>query len=193
MYLAFDTETTDLPRNHLDLTHPFQPHLVQFAGILFDHDGYEIDRLVTLVSPGPGAIMSVAAQNAHGISLERAAQDGMDRREVFHWFTDMANRAQLLIGHNVQFDMKIMAILGARLTGNAWRPSRPLYCTMTQAAPKVNLPPTARMIAAGRHHPKPPTLSECFVHFFGEELFDAHDAGADVEASIKVFGHLIHS
>ncbi len=36
MYLAFDTETTDLPRNHLERTHPFQPHLIQFAGIVVD-------------------------------------------------------------------------------------------------------------------------------------------------------------
>lgn len=193
MYLAFDTETTDLPRNHLDLAHPFQPHLVQFAGILFDQDGYEIDRLVTLVKPGPGAVMSVAAQNAHGISQERATNDGMDRREVFHWFTDRAGSAEALIGHNVQFDIRMMSILGARLTGRPWQPSAPLYCTMTQSARKVNLPPTARMLAAGRHYPKPPTLTECVAHFFGEELQGAHDAGADVEACIKVFGHLMRA
>ncbi|SFZ80762.1 hypothetical protein SAMN02983003_0112 [Devosia enhydra] len=71
MYLAFDTETTDRPRYHLALTHPFRPHLVQFAGIVFDQHGYEIDRLVTLVKPGPGALMSVAAHQAHGMSIEQ--------------------------------------------------------------------------------------------------------------------------
>lgn len=191
MYLAFDTETTDLPRDHLGLDHPFQPHLLQFAGIVFDKDGYEIDRLVTLVNPGPGVMVSVGAYNAHGISIERATADGMDRREVFDWFTGWANRVDVVIGHNVQFDARIIAILGARLTGERWQSPAPLYCTMTKAAPCVNLRPTAKMVAAGRNHPKPPTLSECVAHFFGEVLLGAHDAGADVEACIKVFGYLL--
>jgi hypothetical protein len=58
MYLAFDTETTDLPRPHLDLEHPAQPYLLQFAGILFDRHGTELDRLTTLVRPGPTALLT---------------------------------------------------------------------------------------------------------------------------------------
>ena len=37
--------------------------------------------------------------------------------DVFRWFAAKANGAKSIIGHNVQFDMQIMAILGARLTG----------------------------------------------------------------------------
>ena len=114
----------------------------------------------------------------------------MDPLYVFHWFTAQANSAKRIIGHNVQFDIQIMAILAERLTGKVWEPPCPLFCTMSNAAPKVNLPPTARMLAAGRNHPKPPTLSECVSHFFGEELPDAHDAGADVEACLRVFHRL---
>jgi DNA polymerase-3 subunit epsilon len=46
------------------------------------------------------------------------------------------------------------------------------------------------MMAAGRFHPKSPTLSECIRHFFGEEHSDAHDAVADVRACIRIFRHL---
>jgi DNA polymerase-3 subunit epsilon len=190
MHLAFDTETTDVPRNHLERTHPAQPHLLQFAGILFDDLGYEIERLVTLVKPGPSALLSTAAYSAHGISLERASNNGMEPIDVFRWFTAKANGAKSIIGHNVQFDIQIMAILGARLSGQVWVPSCPLFCTMTHSTPILNLPPTARMLAAGRDHPKPPTLSECVSHFFGEGLPNAHDAGADVKACIRVFRHL---
>lgn len=190
MYFAFDTETTDLPRNHLELTHPFQPHLLQFGAIVFDDLGSEMDRLFTLVKPGPAALLSTTAYNAHGISLERASTEGMEPLDVFNWFTARANSAERIIGHNVQFDVQVMAILGARLTGQAWVPPCPLFCTMANSAPIVNLPPTVRMLAAGRNHPKPPTLSECVRHFFGEGLPDAHDAGADVRACIRVFHHL---
>lgn len=191
MYLAFDTETTDLPRNHLELAHPFQPHLIQFGAIVFDDRGNEIDHLFTLVKPGPAAMLSTEAHNAHGISLERASTEGVERTEVFDWFVGNASRAERIIGHNVSFDIQIMSILGARLSGQAWVASCPVYCTMTQSAPLVNLPPTFRMLAAGRNQPKPPTLSECVRHFFGEELPDAHNAGADVRACIRIFHHLV--
>lgn len=190
MYLAFDTETTDLPRRHLDRTHPFQPHLIQFAGIVVDEKGYELDRLVTLVRPRPNALLSTEAYQAHGISLERATAEGIDPNCVLHWFETNARSVKRIIGHNVEFDIQIMAILAARLNGKAWEPTCPLFCTMSHAAPLVNLPPTLRMRAAGRNYPKPPTLSECVSHFFGEQLPEAHDAGADVEACLRVFHRL---
>lgn len=190
MYLAFDTETTDLPQPHLDMAHSSQPHLIQFAGVVFDDNGREMDRLFTLVKPGPDAVLSPQAFKAHGIALELAISDGMEPLEVFKWFTQQARSAELIVGHNVTFDIHVMAILGLRLTRRHWFPPCPLFCTMIHAAPIVNIPPTARMIAAGRYHAKAPTLSECIDHFFGEELAGAHNAVADVGACIRVFRHL---
>jgi DNA polymerase-3 subunit epsilon len=190
MYLAFDTETTDLPKPHLDMAHSSQPHLIQFAGVVFNDDGQEIDRLFTLVKPGPDARLSPQAFKAHGIELDLAISDGMEPLEVFKWFTQQARTVDRIIGHNVHFDIQIMAILGLRVTGRIWFPPCPLFCTMTHAAPIVNLPPTPRMIAAGRYHAKPPTLTECVSHFFDEELIGAHHATTDVGACIRVFRHL---
>ena len=193
MYLAFDTETTDLPRPHLDLEHPAQPYLLQFAGILFDRHGVELDRLTTLVRPGPTALLSSHAFMAHGITLEQAFHLGMDSRDVFQWFISRATEASCIIGHNVQFDLQIMAIVAARVQQCDWKLPCPTFCTMAHAAPLVNLPPTAKMIAAGRFQPKSPTLTECVDHFFGEELTKAHDAVEDVKACIRIFHHLTKS
>jgi DNA polymerase-3 subunit epsilon len=190
MYLTFDTETTGLPNIHLDRTDPSQPHLIQFAGVVFDDMGYQIDRLITLVKPGPAAEMSEAASKVHGLSLELATTEGMDPLDVFNWFTTWTRRVKLIVGHNVHFDIQVMEILGSRLTGKVWIPPCPLFCTMVHATPIVNLPPTPRMIAEGRYHAKPPTLSECVAYLFGEELVGAHDAATDVGACMRVFRHL---
>jgi DNA polymerase III subunit epsilon len=190
MYLAFDTETTDLPRPHLDLEHPSQPHLLQFAGILFDEHGSELDRLTTLVRPGSGALLSTQAFSAHGITLEKAFHLGIESVEVFRWFVSAARKANCIVGHNVQFDLQIMAIVAAKVEHGGWKLPCRTFCTMSHSAPLVNLPPTPRMIAAGRYHPKSPTLTECIRHFFGEDLADAHDAAADVRASVRIFQHL---
>jgi DNA polymerase-3 subunit epsilon len=190
MYLAFDTETTDIPRPHLELDHRAQPHLLQFAGVLFDEGGTELDRLFTKVRPGSSALLSAHAYAAHGISLEEAFHYGVAVSKVFGWFASASKRATCIVGHNVQFDLHIMSIVAARLNENRWSTPSKTFCTMAQSTPLVNLPPTPRMMAAGRFHPKSPSLSECVSHFFGEEHRDAHDAAADVRACIRIFRHL---
>lgn len=149
MYLSFVAEATDLPRNHLERTHPFQPHLIRFAGIVVDEMGLELDRLVTLVRPRPHALLSAEAYDALGISLERSYAEGMNPLDVFSWFTAKASSAKCIIGRNVQFDIEIMAILGARLTGEAWVPPCPEVTGWPPIPSVVNLPPTVRMLAAG--------------------------------------------
>jgi DNA polymerase III subunit epsilon len=190
MYLAFDTETTDLPRPHLAPDHRAQPHLLQFAGILFDDTGAELDRLITKVRPGPDALLSPQAYAAHGISLEYAFHSGVDVSQVLRWFIAAVGRATCIVGHNVEFDLQIMAIVAARAKEDRWSTPSRTFCTMAQSTRLVNLPPTPRMVAAGRNHPKSPTLSECIKHFFGEKHRDAHDAEADVRACIRIFHHL---
>jgi DNA polymerase III subunit epsilon len=54
----------------------------------------------------------------------------------------------------------------------------------------VNLPPTAKMVAAGFNKPKPPKLAEVILFLFGEELQGAHDAMVDVRATARVHFHL---
>lgn len=80
MYLVFDTETTDLPRGHLDLGHPLQLHLLQFAGIVFDDDGQEIDKLSTLVRPSPGALLHYLQTH---IRSGGRKQEGLKRMPTF--------------------------------------------------------------------------------------------------------------
>ncbi|WP_431358090.1 3'-5' exonuclease [Sphingomonas anseongensis] len=190
MYLAYDTETTDLPRPHLEPDHRAQPHLLQFAGILFDENGTELDRLFTMVRPGRDALLSTHAFAAHGISLEEAFHRGVEVSAVFRWFNSASKRSTCIVGHNVDFDLRIMAIVAARLGETGWSAPPNTFCTMAQSTALVNLPPTFRMMAAGRFHPKSPSLSECMRHFFGEEHSDAHDAEADVRACIRIFRHL---
>ncbi len=190
MYLAFDTETTDVPRPHLEPDHRAQPHILQFAGVLFDERGIELDSLVTKVRPGPEALLSPHAYAAHGISLEDAFHRGVEAVDVFRWFASATERAACIVGHNVQFDLQIMTITAARSGVSKWSAPARTYCTMAHSTSLVNLPPTPRMMAAGRFHAKSPTLAECVRHFFGEELVGAHDAAADVRACIRIFQHL---
>lgn len=131
MNFAFYIEATDMPRSHLVLTHPFQPHLLRFVGVTFDDMGREIDRLFTLVKTASPTLLSIEAHDVHSVLLERAAAEGREPIEVFRWFIANADSAKRIVGHNVLFDIRIMQILGARLTGQFWEPRCPLFSTIT--------------------------------------------------------------
>ena len=187
MLLFWDTETTGLPDWRSPSNAPQQPHLVQLACVLCDDDGNNLERWQTIVKPGRGAKMQPEALKAHGISLERAHDEGIDAGVAVDAMMDMAARSRAMVGHNISFDVRIMRITTTRTHRFKWEPRIPTECTMKLATKIVNLPPTPKMIAAGFNKPKNPNLGECVRFFFNEELEGAHDALVDVDACKRVY------
>ena len=195
--LCFDSETTGLPDWKQPSEAPHQPHLVQLAAILADEtpEGWtEISSFYGLVKP-EGWEIPQEMTDIHGISQERAMLLGMPERRVAAIFWHLFGVADLLVGHNVSFDARIMRIALKRvgLDDVALEPLKagPKYDTCSKSTKLVNLPPTAKMIAAGFKTAKAPTLSEAYRHFFGEELAGAHDALNDLRANIRLYRHLV--
>jgi len=191
MILGYDSETTNLINFHEPSDDPRQPHLIQLAMILYDMEGREVRRWASLVKPGYGAVMGEEAFAAHGITLERARDEGVDAIEAFDAFAEMLSHAKLMVGHNESFDRRLMRITAARHKGFKWEPPVPSFCTLYKSKYIINLPPTQKMLAANIRGPKSPKLEECVRHFFNEEMVDAHDALADVSYTMRVFWHLV--
>ena len=190
MILVFDTETTGLPDWKLPSDHPGQPHLVEIACLVYTDGGQLRDEYHVLVKPDGWTIPDRAAE-IHGISTERALDEGIPERLAVAQYHLMLRAARLRVAHNISFDDRLMRI--AALRAGMTRPEiedlegRPSYCTCKAAAPIVNLPPTAKMLKAGFNKPKAPNLTECFKHFFGEDLVGAHGALADAKACARVY------
>jgi DNA polymerase-3 subunit epsilon len=191
MILGYDSETTGICLWNDPSDDPRQPHVLQLAMILQDTEGNEVDRFASIIKPGAGAVMAPEAFEAHGITLERAMDEGIEPGEAVDQFIEWAGRAQLLVGHNESFDRRIMRIAAARHRGFKWEPACPSFCTMWKSKFIINLPPTQRMIETGMPGPKAPKLEEAYQHFFGEPLVGAHDALVDISATLRVFRHLI--
>lgn len=187
MILFYDTETDGLPNHRLPTDHPDQPRIVQLAAILTEDDGTERASLNLIVKHEDRPIPQQASA-IHGITDEVADRCGVREVVAAAVFSDLQRRADLMVAHNIAFDRLVMTAMLVR-TKRAILAVRE-HCTMEQAAPIVNLPPTDRMLAAGFNKPKAPRLEECYRHFFGEDLVGAHDALADVRACARVFFHL---
>lgn len=183
--LFFDTETTGFTREGSAPTHPDQPYVVQLACQLTDDAGDILGGfsfIVKQVGPIPPQAAAV-----HGISDEVAAKFGVEPGFAMRAFEHLLARADLVVAHNIRFDKLVVEAAMSRHSGQLWMLDKPRFCTMEAATPICNLPPTERMMAAGRKGPKAPKLEEAVRHFFDEPLDGAHDAMVDVIACRRVF------
>lgn len=193
MIVGFDTETTGLPDFKARSTDPAQPHLVQIALVVCDDDGNEASSRSVLIKPN-GWTISPEVTAIHGISHERAMDEGIHEEQAVALFVVTQGRASLRVAHNEMFDRRIMRIAMARAGYERdfieAIEARPSYCTCNAAKPIVNMPPTEAMLAKGMNGPKPPKLTECIKHFFDEDLAGAHDALTDARACMRIYTHL---
>lgn len=176
--LFFDTETTGLPLFHEPSDDPRQPHIVQIAAELCDQSGNVVDTWQAIVNPGVPIPPEVSA--IHGITDEMAAT-GISESEMLNDFFALVERAELVVGHNVSFDLRMVRIQSARILGEKWECPKPTFCTCTEAKDIVKAPAKTR----GKF--KKPNLTETVKHFFGEDLADAHTAMADTTACRRVY------
>ena len=83
MFLIFDTETTGLPRNYnapiSDLDN--WPRMVQIAWQLHDDSGALLHHDSIIIKP-EGYTIPFNAVQIHGISNERANEEGLDLKTI---------------------------------------------------------------------------------------------------------------
>lgn len=192
MILGYDTECSTLPDWHSPSDAPHQPSLMQLALLLHDMDGKEVDRFDQIVKPRADCVLAPEAFAAHGITLERAFDEGIDPGEAFDAFMAFLERAVLTVGHNESFDRRIMRITASHHRGYKYEPIKPSFCTLYKSKFIINLPPTQKMMEKGVPGPKAPSLTEAIQFFFGETLEGAHDAMNDIVGSMRVFWHLVN-
>lgn len=109
MYLFIDTETTGLPE---DYNAPISdsdnwPRLVQLAYQLTDRTGNLLKDCNMVVYPDDFTIPFESTQ-VHNISTEQAKKIGKPISDVLNDLEQVMSKALFLIGHNVEFDKKII-------------------------------------------------------------------------------------
>lgn len=187
--LFYDTETTGLPLFSEPSEDPRQPHLVQLAASLVDLQARQVIASIDVIVRPDGWVIPDEVAKVHGITTERALAVGVPEEAVLRLFVSLY-AARKRIAHNEQFDARIIRIGLMRyecgLLADDWKAGE-AECTQTLATPILKLPPTPKMLAAGRKHFKSANLGEAYKHFTGNELVNAHTALADVQACMAVY------
>ena len=183
MYLFFDTETTGLPRNwKAPVTNLNNwPRLVQLAYLYYDKDGIKISGGDYIIKPEGFTIPSDATK-IHGISNQRALNEGVPLSFVLQTFKTLVDQAEVIVAHNMSFDEKIVGAEFLRIGMTNPLPSKRKICTMEST--------TNFCAITGSYGYKWPKLSELHYKLFKTGFDEAHNAAIDITATVRCFWEL---
>lgn len=183
LYLFFDTETTGTPHIYSAPSSDTKnwPRLVQLAWILTDVKGNRILTGNLIVRP-EGFVIPADATKIHGITTQKAIETGVSLKVAIILFKIAIDMAECIIGHNIDFDKKIVGAEMIRLGMKDIMDTKKSYCTMQSSIDFCKIP--------GGYGFKYPKLQELYKKLFGKEFDNAHNAMSDVEATEKCFWEL---
>ncbi len=186
MYLIFDTETTGLPKNYnAPLSDSANwPRLVQLAWQVHDLEGNLVEVKNFIIKPENFTIPYDVVK-VHGITTERALQQGVDLNWLLLEFEKSISKCHALVGHNISFDLNI---LGAEYYRK--QIANPLIEKRTIDTKELSTDFCAIPGGKGGKY-KWPRLEELHFKLFNTGFDAAHNAAADVEATTRCFLELM--
>lgn len=193
--LVFDTETTGLPteRNASIMDMQKWPHIVQLSYIVYDTETKQVvkmrDDLIKIpldveITPGSEAI--------HHISRVMCQADGIPIDVALNYFNKELENADLIIGHNISFDKRMIMVECKRLyksqkfTVNGVK--KPEYCTMKKSTELCIIKAVSQ---SGESYNKFPTLSELHFKLFDTLPKGTHNALADILICLRCYLKLV--
>lgn len=177
-YLFFDTETTGVDRNG--------DRIVQISWILTDEQDNELSVESYIIRPD-GYEIPARVSAIHGITTERATEEGLPLEEVMSAFEFDWNRADAIVAHNIGFDLSFVR-REAENAGITLKEKSVWFDTMEAGTDVCKLP--GRYHGSGYSPYKSPKLIELYRHLFRKGFEDAHTASADTQACRECFWEL---
>ena len=205
--LVFDVETTGLPLRQCNgrTGAPDPAVRANYAGARITQLAWQLVQTVTgqvlaqgseYIRPsGADWAMHPMAEATHGISQAHLEKNGKDATEVLLNFLEAAICADVLVCHNVQFDLNVVLselihhLIEPVVSAPRYLLAKPNFCTMAASVNMCRLPfPNGR--GWGPQAFKWPKLVELHQFLFSCTFDGAHDALEDVRATVRCFMEL---
>ncbi len=186
LYLFFDTETTGIP---VDYNAPSSridnwPRLVQLSWLLVSESGKTYSTGDYIIKPNGFSIPYDSTQ-LHGISNTIADEKGVDISIAINEFLEDVSKSVLLVGHNINFDKKIIGAELIRMGRTDSIAVKDSFCTMINTVDFCQIPDKHGF---GYKFPK---LQELYHKLFGKSFSNAHNSLDDVKATKDCFFELL--
>jgi DNA polymerase III epsilon subunit-like protein len=178
--LVFDTETTGLPVERNPSIYDTQkwPHIIQLSYIVYDS---ETNEIIT-VEDDTNINITPESQKIHNISREMLDSKGIPIQDALHKFIRFTDMSDLLVGHNVSFDKRMVIVEGVR--NKIKMNINETYCTMKNS---IDVCKIERVGQNGDKYFKYPTLSELHNELFKQVPKNTHNALIDILLCMRCF------
>lgn len=195
LLLVFDTETTGIiPKNVSDLDKC--PYILQFSYIVYDSDKFKIVNEYNKIIHIPKSIeISEESTNIHGITKKNTNSSRTSIESCLKEFKKNVELCDYIIGHNIDFDMKMVTIECMR-NKIYHQPENlvfinPLkvYCTMQKG---INICKIEVKSELGNYY-KWPKLSELHKKLFDVVPNNLHDAYNDILICLRCAVFMIYN
>lgn len=201
--MVFDTETTGLPQTkiiNLDTLHLW-PNIVQFSYILFDLSDNDIVRTKDYIVKLPKSIsIPEDSTNIHGITNQMSSKKGEPIERLLKEFFYYLREVDLIIGHNINFDIDMVKVELLRIIHNQTVSNRELkrckydlhyllyntniYCTLKQTVKFCNVRGINKL---GYEYLKYPKLIELHEKLFNTIPNNLHNSLNDILVTLRCY------
>lgn len=204
--LTFDTETTGLPKTKLLTPEVVDlwPHVVQLSYVIYDDSTNTITNIHDSIINIPENVdISQECTNIHGITREMCSQSDKTILEILDGFIEDFSNADLIIGHNLSFDLNMLKIEIMRQLRKAGlkdqekylrfledlKKTNKIYCTMQKS---VEICDIKALDKTGKEYVKFPKLAELYEKLFQRKPNNLHNSLNDVLICLRCYYMLEH-
>ena len=200
--LIFDTETTGLPKTKVinQNTLTSWPYIVQLSYIIYDTEDDKIIKISDNIVKIPENIELTKDSIAiHGVDRKKMIQQGKTITEVLKEFLKEISIIDLIVGHNIEFDINMIIVeiyrcILNRENSDIKEIDLPIiiqlqymnqYCTMKNSMELCNIKKIN--MTTGKEYLKYPTLTETYQQLFNEKPNNMHNSLHDIYACFRCF------
>jgi DNA polymerase III epsilon subunit-like protein len=182
--LVFDTETTGLPKERNPSIYQTQqwPFVIQLSYVVYDSNLNEVVVLVNdYINIAFDTQISKESQEVHKITREML-NEGITIKEALHKFNEYSKHCDLIVGHNVSFDKRMVIVEGIRnkIKMNVGE----TYCTMRNSTEICKI---EKKNSNGDIYLKFPSLSELHFYLFKKNPKNTHNALIDILICLRCY------
>jgi len=201
--LVFDTETTGLPQSKIISpdTLKLWPHIVQFSYVIYDTDTNDIvSSMDNIIKVEEHVVISEGSIELHGITKEISQTKGCKISKTINIFFNYLRKVDILIGHNIEFDIQMLKVELLRLIYSDTLPDEKsrkyknylydlsnfenIYCTMKNS---IELCSIKVLDKFGKEYNKYPKLIELHKYLFHTTPSNLHNSFNDILITLRCF------
>lgn len=200
-FIVYDTETTGLPasKDAKMTSTELWPHIVQLSYLKYDSERNEIEEKDYIIKLPENVVMDEKNIAIHGITNEVSQTKGVNLVPIIDEFMNDITDVDLLIGHNLEFDLKMMVVELLRIIDKSndevvqqtysekmekLYSLNKYYCTMKNSINICKLPSPYKKYSNEYKYPR---LDELYTHLFGIKPQKLHNSLNDIIVTFRCF------